>query len=71
MGEAGSDPPSFSSDFVVLLFLRGGASGTSESSLVLSSLISACTGLRFLSERRVGTRGGVLGFTPCDLKYSF
>ena len=37
MGELGSDSLSISSDLVVLLFLRGGTSGTSEGSLVLSS----------------------------------
>jgi len=51
-----SDPFSLSSGFDVLCFLRGG-SGTSECSLVLSSWRSACTGLRFRSERRVGRRG--------------
>ena len=51
-----SDPFSFSSGLDILCFLRGG-SGTSEGSLVLSSWRSACTGLRFRSERRVGRRG--------------
>jgi hypothetical protein len=51
-----SDPFSFSSGLDILCFLRGG-SGTSEGSLVLISWRSACTGLRFRSERRVGRRG--------------
>jgi hypothetical protein len=51
-----SDPFPFSSGLDILCFLRGG-SGTSEGSLVLSSWRSACTGLRFRSERRVGRRG--------------
>lgn len=67
-----SDPFSISSGMDILFFLRGG-SGTSEGSLVLSSWRSACTGLRFRSERRVGRGGWTLVFTfpPCDLKYSF
>lgn len=51
-----SDPFPFSSGLDILCFLRGG-SGASEGSLVLSSWRSACTGLRFRSERRVGRRG--------------
>jgi hypothetical protein len=70
MGKLVSPPFSFSSDTDFLIFLRAG-SGASEGSLVLSSWISACTGLRFLRERRVGTGGNVLVFPPCDLAYSF
>ena len=61
---------SLSSDFDFLAFFRGG-SGASEGSLVSSAWSNACTGLRFLRERRVGTGGGVMAFTPRDLAYSF